>query len=121
MTQKTNPDEANSRTQITVQKLAHYFDVTSRALAKVKLSSDVVLDSNSAKKIGEDFLDMAQRYFSDAKHFEKQGDVVNAFAALNYAHGWLDAGARLGVFDVGGDNVLFTVDDEYIRSLRKPK
>jgi hypothetical protein len=37
---------------------------------------------------------------------------VTAFAALNYAHGWLDAGARLGLFDVGKDNVLFTVDGE---------
>jgi hypothetical protein len=35
---------------------------------------------------------------------------VNAFAALNYAHGWLDAGARLGLFDVDHDSTLFTVD-----------
>jgi|TARA_B100001971_G_C18172679_1_gene528113 hypothetical protein len=55
-------------------------------------------------------LDMASRYYSDAQHFADKGDKVNAFAALNYAHGWLDAGARLGLFDVDGDNVLFTVD-----------
>ena len=36
---------------------------------------------------------------------------VNAFAALNYAHGWLDSGARIGLFDVK-DSRLFTVDDE---------
>ncbi len=34
---------------------------------------------------------------------------MNAFAAVNYAHGWLDAGARLGVFDVGADDRLFTL------------
>ncbi|MEK6857726.1 MAG: DUF357 domain-containing protein, partial [Nanoarchaeota archaeon] len=62
------------------------------------------------KKNAEDFLDMAQRYFSDAKHFRDKGDVVTAFAALNYAHGWLDAGARLGFFDVEHDSELFTVD-----------
>jgi len=46
------------------------------------------------------------------KWLVKKGDVVNAFACLNYAHGWLDAGARLGLFDVDGDNVLFTVDEK---------
>ena len=40
---------------------------------------------------------------------KKKGNIVNAFAALNYAHGWLDAGARLGIFDVH-DSKLFTVD-----------
>ena len=53
---------------------------------------------------------MAKSYYEDAKHFEEKGDRVNAFAALAYAHGWLDAGARLGLFDVDGDNELFTVD-----------
>ncbi len=58
---------------------------------------------------------MANRYYEDAKHFEKKGDKLTAFAALNYAHGWLDAGARLGLFDVGGDSELFTVDEEWQR------
>ena len=52
---------------------------------------------------------MAERYYSDAKHFAEKGDKVTAFAALNYAHGWLDAGARLGLFDVGEDDSLFTL------------
>jgi len=26
--------------------------------------------------------------------------VVIAFASVNYAHGWLDAGARLGFWDI---------------------
>ncbi|MBR9702560.1 DUF357 domain-containing protein, partial [Candidatus Woesearchaeota archaeon] len=53
---------------------------------------------------------MAQRYFDDAKHFREKGDKVLAFAALNYAHGWLDAGARIQLFKVN-DSVLFTVDE----------
>jgi len=52
---------------------------------------------------------MIERYTLDARHFEEKGDWVNAFAALNYAHGWLDAGARIGLFDVH-DSRLFTVD-----------
>lgn len=92
---------------ISDEKLKKYFDVTGRALAKVKIAPEGTIEW---KKAAEDFLDMASRYYSDAKHFASRGDVVNAFAALNYAHGWLDAGARLGLFDVGHDNVLFTVD-----------
>ena len=53
---------------------------------------------------------MVSRYLSDAKHFSDKGEKVTAFAALNYSHGWLDAGARLGIFDVEHDSVLFTVD-----------
>ena len=94
---------------VTDTKLAKYFDVTSRALAKVKLVSSLDVDFSA---VGADFLDMAQRYFADAQHFFDKGDKVTAFAALNYAHGWLDAGARLGVFDVDGDNELFVVDGQ---------
>jgi hypothetical protein len=88
---------------ITDAKLDKYFDITSRALKKVKIVS-------AHKKQAEDALDMAKRYFSDAQHFRAKGDYINAFAAVNYAHGWLDAGARLGLFDVGHDSELFTVD-----------
>lgn len=92
---------------VTTEKLSKYFDVTSRAIAKVKINSEQKFDW---KQKAEDFLDMATRYFEDAKHFKEKGEIVTAFAALNYAHGWLDAGARLGLFDVDGDNTLFTVD-----------
>jgi len=93
--------------EITPEKLKKYFDITSRALKKVKIAKATPIDWEAKAK---DFLDMAQRYFSDAKHFEEKGDIVTAFAALNYAHGWLDAGARLGFFDVDHDDTLFTVD-----------
>ena len=39
----------------------------------------------------------------------EKGNYVLAFGALNYAHGWLDAGARLGLFDVDEDDQLFTL------------
>ncbi|MDA3856073.1 MAG: DUF357 domain-containing protein [Candidatus Woesearchaeota archaeon] len=92
---------------ITKEKLEKYFDITGRALKKLKLACP---DKTHLDKIAKDYLNMAQTYFNDAKHFEEQSDWINAFAALNYAHGWLDAGARLGVFDVEHDSVLFTVD-----------
>lgn len=91
--------------QIAKEKLEKYFSITGEALEKCK----VALDKDRLKD-AKDFLDMASRYYSDAKHFEKQGDYVLAFAALNYSHGWLDAGARIRLFKVN-DSRLFTVDD----------
>ena len=91
--------------KITQQKLERYFSVTEKALSLAEKSgnrTDLVQER-------EDFLDMIRRYIKDAKHFKEKGEIVTAFAALNYAHGWLDAGARLGIFDVH-DNKLFTVD-----------
>lgn len=94
---------------LTTEKVNKYFDITGRAIAKVKIVSRP--EVKDLKASADDFFDMAKRYYSDAKFFYDKGDLINAFACLNYAHGWLDAGARLGLFDVGKDNVLFTVDD----------
>jgi len=92
---------------ITKEKLGQYFSITQEALAKVK----VALDEERMDQ-AEDFLDMAQRYYDDANYFfDEKEDMVLAFAALNYAHGWLDAGARIGLFKVK-DSRLFTVDSE---------
>ncbi len=81
-------------------------DLTKRALGKVKIVSP---EKSYARKIAEDFLNMAESYYNDAVHFQGEGNLVNAFACVNYAHGWLDAGARLGLFDVGEDDQLFTL------------
>lgn len=100
--------KAGAATQVTAEKIAKYLATTERALAKVKV---VAPPKSFAARIADNFLDMARRYYADARHFHEQGDFVNAFAQVNYAHGWLDAGARLGVFDVGQDDVLFTLLD----------
>jgi hypothetical protein len=98
----------NPKVEITAGKIGKYLDTTQRALGKVRV---VAPPKSFAARIAENFLDMAQRYYADAQHFHAQGDFVNAFAQVNYAHGWLDAGARLGVFDVGQDDILFTLLD----------
>lgn len=88
---------------ITKSKLAKYFNITGEALEEAKKNI------NPKKKTeAKEILEMASNYFSDAKHFESKKEIVNAFAALNYAHGWLDSGARLGIFNVT-NNKLFTV------------
>jgi len=85
--------------------LRKYFSLTKEALVKARDSTSRIHIDGAR----EDFLDMITRYVSDAEYFEKNNDSVRAFAAINYAHGWLDAGARIGLFDVD-DNRLFTVD-----------
>ena len=89
--------------KITKEKLKKYCNLTERALEKVK-NSVIKGKEKEAKEI----IDMVSNYFSDAKYFEKKQDFVNAFAAINYSHGWLDAGVRLGIFNVK-DKELFTV------------
>lgn len=53
--------------------------------------------------------EMAASYLEDGRHFRADDDPVNALAAFSYGHGWLDAGARLGVFEVPTDGDLFPV------------
>jgi uncharacterized protein len=92
---------------ITDEKLQKYFNITTQAYELAKKSKN----RTSLVKEREDFLLMIESYINDAHHFKSKNDYVNAFAALSYAHGWLDAGARLGIFDVH-DSRLFTVDDD---------
>lgn len=93
---------------VSEERLSKYFAITEEALAKAKKSIDVSSKEREAQ--AKDFLDMAQRYHDDAQFFEQKGDRVSAFAALNYAYGWLDAGARISLFNVK-DSRLFTVDE----------
>lgn len=87
------------------RRLDKYFSITGRALEMVRKGEK---DESRAREAA-DFLDMAERYFSDAKHFREQGNYVLAFAAINYAHAFLDAGARIGLFKVK-DSELFAAD-----------
>jgi len=93
--------------EITKQRLEKEFKVTGAALKKAKI---IIPERSHLYNAAIDFLDMAKRYYDDALHFKEKGDFASAFGALNYAHGWLDAGARLGFFDVDHDSTLFTVD-----------
>jgi uncharacterized protein len=88
---------------ITSEKLKKYFNLTETALKEIK--KNII---NGKESEAKEIVDMAENYVSDARHFEDKSDYVNAFAALNYAHGWIDAGVRLEIFDVN-DRDLFTI------------
>lgn len=80
---------------LTDERLEREFKVTEKAL-KVKIMVD---KSHEHYKSALKFLDTAQRYYEDAKHFKGKGDKASAFGALNYAFGWLDAGKEIGLFE----------------------
>lgn len=85
------------------EKLEKYKKITSEAL-KIAKNSIIKGKEMEAKEI----IEMVSNYLSDSEYFEKNDEFVDSFAALNYAHGWLDAGVRLGIFDVKDDR-FFTV------------
>ena len=89
--------------KISKEKIEKYFNLTCRALDIAKKS----IDKSKEIKAGE-IITMVSCYLSDSMHFKEKGNYVNSFACLNYAHGWLDAGARLKIFNVNDSN-LFTI------------
>jgi len=93
---------------ITDERLQKYVSITTEAFREADRSQNRLSGFDQQRA---DFLDMIKRYIDDADFFKNKDDYVNAFAALSYAHGWLDAGARLGLFDVH-DSRLFTVDNK---------
>lgn len=88
-----------------IEKVEKYEKLTSRGLKEIKLKKGISVEQ---KAVAEDFLSMANNYFNDAKYFKKQGNLLTALAAFSYAHAWLDAGVRAGVFEAKDDQ-LFTL------------
>ena len=89
--------------EISVEKLKKYFNLTEMAFVEVKKN---IFEGKEIE--AKEIVAMVGNYVSDAHHFEDKGDWINAFAALNYAHGWLDCGVRLKIFNVKDDR-LFTI------------
>jgi len=89
--------------EIKEEKLKKYFKITEKAL---KLAKENIIKKRV--KEAKEIVLMVENYLSDAKYFKSKSDFVNAFAAINYAHGWLDSGVRLGIFNVKDDK-LFTI------------
>ena len=85
--------------------LAKYLRITREALDRVRPAPPA---RSFLVGASDDFLSMARAYLSDAEHFERTGDRDRALAAVSYAHGWIDAGVRLGLLDGGSDDVRFT-------------
>ena len=86
--------------------LERYEKLTNKALETVSIRDNLTIKE---KKVAEDFMSMARNYYSDAKFFRQNGELETALAAFSYAHAWLDAGVRAGLFDGKGNDRLFTL------------
>ena len=90
---------------VTIERIERYFEITEEARRKETPSTTNEIDSERLSTM----LRMCDDYVSDARHFAKEGDLVSAFGAINYAHAWLDAAVKIGLMDGHGDDRLFTL------------
>jgi len=81
--------------KITQEKIEKYRKITSKAL---KLAEKNI--AKGKEQEAREIVEMVSCYLKDSEYFEKKGDYVNSLSCLNYAHGWLDCGARLKIFDI---------------------
>ena len=90
---------------VSQQKFDDYLQLSQEALTIAQAAE--ITDENAAAEI----FSMVGNYLSDAQYFADNGDLVRGFAAINYAHGWLDCGARLKIYLVD-NNHFFTEDGQ---------
>lgn len=88
------------------EKTDRYEQLLSKALSAATVA---VPEETPLGQGATEFQEMARSYLQDGRHFREEGDTVNALAAFSYGHAWLDAGARIGLFDVPNEGHLFTV------------
>ena len=91
---------------VTSESIDKDLGLTAKALEKVSIIDEPGSDNHTK---AEDILGMVNAYYSDAQYFLSEGRGDDAFAAINYAHGWIDCGVRLGYLDGKGDWKLFTL------------
>jgi len=80
----------------------------SREISEKALKIAMNNTSMGKEKEAKEIINMVSCYLKDSKHFEQKGDLINSLGAIYYAHGWLDTGARLKIFNVSDDG-LFTI------------
>ena len=86
--------------------LERYLRLTHEALERVTPAAPA---RSFLRGASDDFLAMARAYLTDAEHLSAAGDPDRALAAASYAHGWLDAGVRLGLLNGGDVDQRFTL------------
>jgi len=84
------------------EKIEKYINITKSAIGEAELKK-----TKNKKAIL--LIEMAKNYYKDALYFLAKKDYVNAFAAINYAHAFLDAAALLGLIKTK-NRKLFMVD-----------
>ena len=72
-----NPDQT-----LTVERVKHYLSITEKARDK----ATPLASTPEQKLMLKTLLSMADDYAHDAQYFLKQGDLIRAFGAINYAY-----------------------------------
>ena len=93
-------------TEITTEKINRYLDITRRAMIKMKDSCPI---RTFAISIVGRFSEVIDEMYSSACQLCASQQFRDAFATVNYTHAWIDVAARIGLYDVGGDDQLFTL------------
>jgi hypothetical protein len=88
------------------EKTDRYETLLSEALAAAEIAPQ---EGTPLYEAALEYEEMARSYLEDGRHFRAEDDLVNALVAFSYGHGWMDAGARIGVFEVPTEGHLFTV------------
>ncbi|WP_435185150.1 DUF357 domain-containing protein [Halobellus sp. EA9] len=88
------------------EKTDRYEEMFADALAAAEVA---VPKSTPLGEAAGEVREMALSYLEDGRHFRENDDPVNALAAFSYGYGWLDAGVRLGLFEIPDDSDLFTM------------
>lgn len=89
------------------EKTDRYGELLAEALEEAAVAPP---EGTPMAEAAADCYEMATSYLEDGNHFREQDDPVNALASFSYGHAWLDAGARVGLFDVPREGHLFTVE-----------
>lgn len=87
------------------EKVKRYEGLLQEALNAYEVAP---LEKSHLRNVARDFANMANSYYNDGKHFMQENDPVNALVCFSYGHAWLDAGVKLGIFNVSDEN-LFTI------------
>ncbi|HOL42162.1 MAG TPA: DUF357 domain-containing protein [Methanospirillum sp.] len=90
------------------------------SLLKTSINEIVLLNRQGSPYhiLGSEILQMIRSYLQDSEFFFNNGDMVNQYASLVYAHGWMNAGAYLGLYDLSGDSISYTdilLEEQYDR------
>jgi len=57
-----------------------------------RIRKDIKLFEKNSKEVkDEKILEMAKRYYEDAKYYLEKKDFFTSFGCINYAHGLIDA------------------------------
>lgn len=97
---------------VTDERMERYLDITARARVKIRIAAP---EKTFGLRMAEWCLERSDSLYAEAKGMASEGNYADAFATVNRSHAWLDFGARTGLFDVGGDDVLFTLYEREAR------